>query len=205
MTLRENVTSTGVTCFPVASSLYKLRFYNTYIVAIIVKLNTVKYFALRCIVEFKNTMAYSGLPEKFVCVDVECVASGPRHDDRSVAYVALVDKDERVLLKKKVKPDKPVFNFLTPLTGLKEGDLDGAPPLEEVVREVKALIGPNVVLVGQGVQSDIAWLDLKVGVDFASSVDLGNLFKTYNSRYGNYSFFSLQHEANMLLQKGSRS
>ena len=148
-------------------------------------------------------MATAGrLPSNFFCVDVECVFHGRRHDASMVAHVALVDKNERVVLKKKVKPDKPVFSYLTPITGLKEGDLDGAPPLEEVIKEVKALMGPDVVLVGQGIENDIRWLQLKEGVDFAYFVDLGEMFKTYNPRYSNYSFHSLQHEANILLQGG---
>ena len=64
------------------------------------------------------------LPEKYVCIDVECVATGRRHDARSVALVAIVDQDERVLLKKKVKPIEKIVSYLTPLTGLREGDLD---------------------------------------------------------------------------------
>ena len=142
------------------------------------------------------------LPEKYFSVDVECVATGRRHDERSVASVAVVDKDEKVLLKAKVKQDNPVFSYLTPLTGLHRGDLDDGEQLDDVIRQVKALFGPDVVLVGQGIPSDIKWLKLEEKRDFESSVDLGKLFKTYNPRYDNYSHFSLSHEANTLIQSG---
>ena len=142
------------------------------------------------------------LPKQFCCIDVECVATGRRHDERGVAYVAMVDQDEHLLLKRKVRPSGKVENYLTPLTGLRPGDLDGAPPLEEVRREVVALLGPSMVLVGQGIANDIGWLDLVEGRDFAYSIDLAQVFKTYNSRYNSYSFFSLQHEANTLLGPG---
>ena len=135
-------------------------------------------------------------------VDVECVASGVRHDARDVCFVAVVDGNERVLLSKKVKPEKPVVSYLTPLTGIRKGDLDRAEKLSDVIAEVKALLGRDVVLVGQGIQSDIDWLHLRQGVDYAEKVELGEMFRTYNNRYGNYSYYTLSHEANTLIRSG---
>ena len=148
-------------------------------------------------------MAARSLPEKFVSVDVECVATGKRHDERTPCLVAVVEKNERVLLEKKVKPVEPVVSYLTPLTGLCAGDLDDGDSLENVIAEVKALLGPDVVLVGQGVKSDVEWLQLREGVDYQRTVELAELFKTYNPRYRNYSYFSLSHEANTLLRQGA--
>lgn len=136
-------------------------------------------------------------------VDVECVATGRRHDDRAVCSVVVVDYNETVLLRKTVKPDKPVVSYLTPLTGFRQGDLDRGESLESVIAEVKSLLAPNVVLVGQGIKSDIDWLHLVEETDYRRYVDLGEMFKTYNSRYRNYSYFSLQHEANTLLRPGT--
>ena len=78
-------------------------------------------------------MASRSLPEKYVSIDVECVATGRRHDARSVALVAIVDQDERVLLMKKVKPSETIVSFLTPLTGLREGDLEDGEQLSSVL------------------------------------------------------------------------
>ena len=146
----------------------------------------------------------SSLPEKYFCVDVECVATGRTHaiNDREVCFVAVVDQYERVVLKKKVRPVKPVVSYLTPLTGVQKGDLDDGDSLGIVIAEVKKLFGPDVTLVGQGIEADIEWLQLKQGEDYGDSVDLGKVFKAYNTRYKNYSFFSLSHEANTLLYSG---
>ena len=111
-----------------------------------------------------------------------------------------MDANEKVILKRKVKPEKPIVSYLTPLTGLRQGDLDDGNRLSVVLREVKALLGPDVVLVGQGVKSDIKWLHLEEGKDYNSVVDLAQMFKVYNSRYGNYSYYSLSHEANTLIR-----
>ena len=147
----------------------------------------------------------SGSGKRYIALDVECVATGRRHDDRDVCLVAIVDANEEVILKRKVKPDKPIVSYLTPLTGVKRGDLDDGERLSVVLRDVKALLGPDVVLVGQGMKSDIKWLQLEQGKDYDSVVDLGQMFKTYNSRYGNYSYYSLSHEANTLIRAGKSS
>ena len=123
------------------------------------------------------------MPEKYFCVDVECVATGKRHDDRSVAIVAVVDKHERVILKKKVKVTKHIVSYLIPLTGIRPGDLDNGEDLADVIRGVKAILGSDAVIVGQGIENDIKWLELKEGIDFSFAVNLGKFFKTYNPRY----------------------
>ena len=148
-------------------------------------------------------MATRSLPEKYVCIDVECVATGRRHDAHSVALVAIVDQDERVLLKKKVKPREEVMSYLTPLTGLREGDLDDGEPLESVLAEVKRILSPEIVLVGQGIKNDVQWLKLREVEHFSRTFELGELFKAYNHRFSHYNYFSLSHEANTLLHQGN--
>ena len=145
---------------------------------------------------------HSHFPEKYYCVDVECVSTGPRHDEHAPALIAVVDQYERVVLRKKVKPKCKVFSYLTPMTGLSKGDLDDGETIENAVRSVKGLLGPDVVLVGQSIGSDITWLQLEKGVDYHSTIDLSQVFKTYNPRYRNYDHFPLSHAANTLLERG---
>ena len=132
-------------------------------------------------------------------VDVECVATGRGHNDRSVCRVAVVDENEHVLLNELVKPDKPVVSYLTPITGLQAGDLDNGKSLDAVLAQVHGLLSPDVTLVGQAVANDIAWLQLVQGVHYKDVVDLAQIFATYNPRYKDTSYFSLQHEADTLL------
>ena len=141
--------------------------------------------------------------ERYISLDVECVATGIRHDARDVCFVAVVDNRESVLLLKKVKPEKRIVSYLTPITGVSEGDLDDGQRLSDVIAEVKRLLGPDVVLVGQSVNSDIKWLQLEEGIDYARKVELADMFRTYNPRYGTYSMFSLSFEANTLLRAGT--
>ena len=134
---------------------------------------------------------------------MECVATGYSHNERAVGHVAVVDQDENVIYQQYVKPDQPVVSYLTPLTGISARQLDKGVSQERVEQEVRALLGPDVVLVGQRIDSDIKWLHLQQGRDYAGFIDLADLFKAYNRRYGSYSFFSLAHEANTLLHSGT--
>ena len=140
--------------------------------------------------------------DRYFSIDVECVATSCRHDSRAVALIAVVDKDENIILKTKVKPEQKVFSYLTPLTGLRAGDLDDGIPLHDAISKTKKVIDSDSILVGQSIESDIKWLDLKEGTDYQSFVDLSAFFKAYNPRYGNDTFFSLRHEANTLLTQG---
>ena len=135
--------------------------------------------------------------KRYLAIDVECVATGTRHDELDVCLVAVVDVNEEVIFNRKVKPEKRIVNYLTPLTGLQPGDLDDGERLSVVLRDVKALLGPDVVVVGQGLKSDIKWLQLEQGKDYHSVVDLAQMFKI-----GDHLYFSLRHEANTLIRAG---
>lgn len=55
------------------------------------------------------------------------------------------------------------------------------------------------LIVGQAIEGDISWLKLQQGVHFAEKLDLADVFKSFNAKYGNYSYHSQQHEAAVLL------
>ena len=46
----------------------------------------------------------------------------------------------------------------------------------EVLKDLKELLGNNCVLVGHGLKSDIAWLQLQEGVDYSETRDTAKLF-----------------------------
>ena len=143
------------------------------------------------------------LPNKFVCLNTARIADGTMHNCRAVAVVVVVDHKGEVKLHKTIKQEKKVVSYITPLTGLREGDLDQGERLADVIEEVKALLGPDVVIVGQRPEMDINPLKLKEGVHYKESVELGEMFKTYNSYYKDYNYYSLKHEADTLLGPGN--
>ena len=134
----------------------------------------------------------------YISIDVEAAATGKGHNDRAPCYIAVVNDKEDCLLNVVVQVPN-MFSPLTAITGLTKAEIDAGCPLAEAVDEVRKLLGPETVLVGQRPEGDIEWLGLKEGVDFSHSVDIGTAFRTRNVRYGDWNWFSLRHEAFGLL------
>ncbi len=134
-------------------------------------------------------------------IDVECVATGVRHDARAVAQIALVDEFEKVLCNIHVKPDEPIVSYLPALTGLDKKTIDESGiPQSEAVARVKALLPKSAILVGQNIHKDVQWLGLQDGKDFQGMRDLGQLWRVRNENFGGkFTYFSLQHEGKALL------
>eukprot|EP00930_Biecheleria_cincta_P059508 TRINITY_DN45227_c0_g1_i1.p1 TRINITY_DN45227_c0_g1~~TRINITY_DN45227_c0_g1_i1.p1 ORF type:complete len:175 (-),score=30.60 TRINITY_DN45227_c0_g1_i1:545-1069(-) len=137
------------------------------------------------------------------CLDVECVATGISHElsSRSPCAVALVDSAGCEVFKTLIKPAQKIVSYLTPITGLTASDLQNGMSLEDAVKKLKEVLPKDATLVGQNIESDVAWMNLTRGVDYAQHVDIAQFFKGYNARYGTYSVHSLQHEASVLLGK----
>jgi len=92
--------------------------------------------------------------------------------------VCVVDEAERVLLHSLIRPAGPVVDYRTEYTGLRAGDLEGAPALEEVLPRVASILAggegeaaeggpgpppnapPTRLLVGHGLENDLAVLHL---------------------------------------------
>mmetsp|Transcript_33126 Transcript_33126/g.102864 ORF Transcript_33126/g.102864 Transcript_33126/m.102864 type:complete len:225 (-) Transcript_33126:20-694(-) len=139
--------------------------------------------------------------EKVFCIDVECVAVGRTHElsSRAPCSVALVDGHGTVLYATAIAPDSPVVSCLTPITGVTAEDLASGVPLAEAVAELRRRLPKDAILVGQQPDGDVAWMQLERGVDFADSLDIAEIYRGFNPRYGNFSYHSLQHEAQVLL------
>ncbi len=139
---------------------------------------------------------------RFFCVDVECAATSKRHSDRTPISVALSDQNEEVLVHSIIKPNEPIVSYLTPLTGVSERDVRDARSLAEVVGDIRSVLracNPLPLLVGSGVDNDIHWLGLVKGEDFSDAVDIAEMFKAWNPKYGQFNKYSLAHLCKQLL------
>ncbi|OQR86268.1 hypothetical protein ACHHYP_10797 [Achlya hypogyna] len=143
----------------------------------------------------------------FFAVDVECVATGTGYADRDVARIAIVSENELTIFDAYVKPTKPVVSYLTQLTGITASGshLEHAQPLNEVLTNLKAILPKNCVLVGQSVDKDVAWLQLKPNEDFREIFDVATLFRMPHTTLQNpstpYRYFSLRHVVKYLLDE----
>ena len=70
------------------------------------------------------------------------------------------------------------------------------------LREIRGVLrgcDPLPLLVGNGVDNDIKWLGLVKGEDFSDALDLAEMFKAWNPKYGQFNKYSLAHLCNQLL------
>ena len=99
-----------------------------------------------------------------------------------------------------LQPEVPVLSYLEPLTGLSAALLEAqGQPLAAAVATLKQALPPAAVLVGTNIRADAQWLGLREGVDYASLVDLGGLFRVWNPQYKSWSVFGQDHLARVLL------
>lgn len=133
-------------------------------------------------------------------IDVECVATGTQHHDRSLAQIGLVDGTCTPVLNVYVKPELPVVSYLSPITGLTAELLEQqGVRLEDALAQLRSRLPSNAILVGQNILKDIEWLGLKEGVDFAFAIDLAALFRVWTQE-GAYVYFSQDHAASVWLR-----
>ncbi|KAG8470149.1 hypothetical protein KFE25_008570 [Diacronema lutheri] len=133
-------------------------------------------------------------------VDVECVATGVQHHDRSLAQIGLVDADGSPVLNLYIKPERPVVSYLHPLTGLSaELIAQQGIELNDALARLRATLPRDAILVGQNILKDVEWLGLKEGVDFACAIDLAALFRVWTSE-NRYAYFSQDHTAAVWLR-----
>ncbi|CAN0863936.1 Small RNA degrading nuclease 1 [Linum grandiflorum] len=115
---------------------------------------------------------------KMLAVDCEMVLCEDGTD--GLVRVCVVDSDLQVKLDEKVKPDKPITDYRTEITGIKSGDLDDVTfSLRNVQRRMKKLLSKGTtILVGHGLYNDL----LALKIDHARVVDTSFIFKTSDGR-----------------------
>lgn len=131
-------------------------------------------------------------------LDVECLAIGRTHEksDRAPCSYAVVDGFGKLLKRTLIRPPREVVSYLTPFTGLRDGDITAQNSLsfERAVRELREVLPRRAILVGQEPSGDIEWMELRQGQDFTGVVNLSEVFTNDRGMV-----FSLRHEARVLL------
>jgi len=115
-------------------------------------------------------------PSVFYGFCVEYAATGLRHQDRAPCRVTLVDFCGKVLV------DAPIWvpslvSPLTPVTGLTRKQIAHGLTVERAIEVLRSHCGPRGILVGQGVEYDVAQLGLSRTEDYLSCVDTGKVFQ----------------------------
>uniref|UniRef100_A0A7S3JUD6 C3H1-type domain-containing protein n=1 Tax=Aureoumbra lagunensis TaxID=44058 RepID=A0A7S3JUD6_9STRA len=135
-------------------------------------------------------------------LDVECVATGITHNDRSVAQIGVVDADFNVVFNAYVKPSKSVISYLTPLTGIHAQLIqEKGISFEEAMLSLREILPKNAVIVGHNIGQDAQWLGLHAPADVSSLLDTAALFRAYDPMKRRWNYFSQDHIAKVWLNK----
>jgi len=136
----------------------------------------------------------------YYVVKVSCVATGPEAEDRSVGHIALVDWSRKTKANIFVKPEEPIQSYLHPLTSLTPKLLNtNGFELDKAVEIIRGMLPKDAVLVGQNITMDLQWLGLVQGQDFASLVDLRDVWRRWAPQYNSYTHYSLGHQSKCIL------
>lgn len=82
------------------------------------------------------------------------VGLGHLGSESALARVSLVNYHGHILLDTFVAPRERVTDYRTWISGVREGDLIGAPPFQEIQAKVAALLEDRVV-VGHAIENDL--------------------------------------------------
>lgn len=69
----------------------------------------------------------------------------------------------------------------------------------DAMATLRSFLSPSAILVGQGIQNDVQWLQLAEGVDYHSMINIANLFRVWNPSHNSYTNFSQDHCARVWL------
>lgn len=102
----------------------------------------------------------SGAEMNTHCVAVDCEMVGVGNNKASaLARCSVVNYDGEVLFDAFVKPERPVTDYRTKWSGIRESDLNEALVFKKARKQVKKIIN-NCILIGHSVQCDLHALNI---------------------------------------------
>ncbi|AED90886.1 small RNA degrading nuclease 2 [Arabidopsis thaliana] len=115
-------------------------------------------------------------PTKIEMIAIDCEMVLCEDGSEAVVRVAAVDRDLKVILDEFVKPNQPVVDYRTFITGLTAQDLEKATiSVVDIQEKLLMFISEDTILVGQSLNHDLKVLK----VDHARVIDTSLVFK-YN-------------------------
>ena len=103
-----------------------------------------------------------GLLDRFVAIDVE--TTGLRPTTQRVIEVAAIRFEagtESERFETLVNPGRAVPKFISDLTGIRDDQLEGAPPFERIAARLESFVG-DAVLVGHNIDFDISFVNAEL-------------------------------------------
>uniref|UniRef100_A0A7N0T9V1 Exonuclease domain-containing protein n=1 Tax=Kalanchoe fedtschenkoi TaxID=63787 RepID=A0A7N0T9V1_KALFE len=116
---------------------------------------------------------------EMVAIDCEMVLC--EDGTEALVKVCVVDRNLQVKLDELVKPDKPVVDYRTEITGVSANDLEGVSlTLSDVQQSLKRILSRGTILIGHGLNNDLKALKL----EHARIIDTAYIFKYADAPIG---------------------
>ncbi|XP_010484526.1 PREDICTED: small RNA degrading nuclease 3 isoform X1 [Camelina sativa] len=113
---------------------------------------------------------------RMLAIDCEMVTCEDGTD--AVVRVGAVDRDLKVVLDKFVKPEKPVLNYKTDITGVTAEDLERATlSVTDIQKKLRRFLSVGTILVGHGLHNDLEVLR----IDHARVIDTSFVYEFANA------------------------
>ncbi|ESQ54057.1 hypothetical protein EUTSA_v10024938mg [Eutrema salsugineum] len=121
----------------------------------------------------KKSEAKKSTKIEMVAIDCEMVQCEDGSD--AVVRVAAVDRDLKVILDEFVKPDQPVVDYRTDITGLTAEDVENATTVSvvDIQENLQMFLSEDTILVGQSLNHDMKVLK----IDHPRVIDTSLVFK----------------------------
>ncbi|ESQ45510.1 hypothetical protein EUTSA_v10010950mg [Eutrema salsugineum] len=114
---------------------------------------------------------------EMIAVDCEMVLC--EDGTEGLVRVGAVDRDFKVILDKFVKPDKPIVDYRTTITGVTADDIENATfSLVDIQKELQPFLSKGTILVGHSLSKDLKVLK----IDHPKVIDTALVFKFSNAR-----------------------
>jgi len=97
--------------------------------------------------------------DNFVVIDLETTGLDPTHDKIiEIGAIRFVNGEEKETFETLINPERPIPDFITKLTGIKDDDVAESPKISEKFDELQLFLGHSP-LIGHQVNFDISFLE----------------------------------------------
>lgn len=147
--------------------------------------------------------------QNYISLNVEYIANGFGHNDRTPCWIIMTDYEGNILFNKKINPSLSkngydIVSTLEPITGITMEILEKEGlSYNQVITNIKNILDENVVFIGHNVDVDILKLGLDAGVHYKNYIDIAMEFRVAR-KYGNIiknKYFTINQEKLILLDK----
>ena len=122
-------------------------------------------------------------PDDYVIIDVETTGYDPFYDDIiEFGAIRVRNNTPAERMQTLIRPVEPLNDYIQALTGITNDILAGAPALEDVLADIIAFIGGDVIVYAEGEHSCLTARGIKKPGTVTKTLDCRGAFKLLSNR-----------------------